>query len=133
MSAFKSSKNVWSQDAMLRDMTKFTLSKKETDEVNKYLSECGKLFNQISSSTLKELESKQDLAQLIEQFNNKYVRKGQIVKDTTRHTAMLIRWIKLRFGKEINSLFARARRHPTRANVQQPPDEKFLRRQSSGI
>ena len=49
-----------------------------------------------------ELESKQDLAQLIEQFNNKYVRKGQIVKDTSRHTAMLIRWIKLRFGKEIN-------------------------------
>ncbi len=102
VSAFKFTKNVWSQDAMLRDMTKFTMSKKETDEVNKYLSECGKLFNQISSSTLKELESKQDLAQLIEQFNNKYVRKGQIVKDTSRHTAMLIRWIKLRFGKEIN-------------------------------
>ena len=37
VSAFKSTKNVWSQDAMLRDMTKFTMSKKETDEVNKYL------------------------------------------------------------------------------------------------
>ena len=33
--------NVWSQDAMLRDMTRYTMSKKETDTVNEYLSQAG--------------------------------------------------------------------------------------------
>lgn len=101
VSKFKKSKACWSQDAMLRDMTKVTMSKKETNEVNKYLSECGKLFNQISGTTLRQLEANQQLAQLIEQFNNKYVRKGQIVKDSAKHADLLIRWIRLKYGKEI--------------------------------
>ena len=101
VSKFKKSKKVWSQDAMLRDMSKFTMSKKETDEVNKLLSQCGKLFNQISGTTLRQLEANQQLAQLIEQFNNKYVRKQEIVKDSARHTSLLIRWIQLKYGKEI--------------------------------
>ena len=100
---FKKSKHVWSQDAMLRDLTKVTMSKKDTDEVNQYLSQAGRLFNQISGSTLRELESNGQLAQHIEQFNNKYVRKGQVIGDTKRHTAMLIRWIRLRYQKEISS------------------------------
>ena len=101
VSKFKKSKAVWSQDAMLRDMTKFTMNKKETNEVNSILSNAGKLFNQISGSTLRQLEQNQDLAKLIEQFNNKYVRKGQIVRDTRKHADMLVRWIRLRYGKEI--------------------------------
>src|SRR5210317_829220 len=36
VSKFKKSKNVWSQDAMLRDMTSLTMTKKDTDEVNGY-------------------------------------------------------------------------------------------------
>lgn len=101
VSKFKKSKRVWSQDAMLRDMTKFTLSKKESDEVTRILSDAGKLFNSISGTTLRQLEANNDLAKLVEQFNNKYVRKGQIVTNTTKHTEMLIRWIRLKFGKEI--------------------------------
>jgi len=99
--ALKKNKNVWSQDAMLRDMTKFTMSKKDTDLVNKYLSEAGKLFNQIQSSTLKQLESEDELSKLIEQFNNKYVRKGQVPGDSRGHVSKLIRWIRLRYSKEI--------------------------------
>ena len=34
VSKFRKSKNVWSQDAMLRDMTRYTMSKKDTEEVN---------------------------------------------------------------------------------------------------
>ena len=48
----KTSKNVWSQDAMLRDMTKYTMSKKETDEVNELLKKAGFLFNKIAGSTI---------------------------------------------------------------------------------
>ena len=93
VSRFKQSRNVWSQDAMLRDLTKATMSKKETEEVNEYLSEAGKLFNQIAGSTLRELESNGQLAQLIETYNNTFVRKGVIIGDTGRHLSGLINWI----------------------------------------
>ena len=54
---FKNSNSVWSQDAMLRDMTQFTMSKKDTEEVNAYLSNAGRIFNKISGSTLRTLEA----------------------------------------------------------------------------
>jgi len=98
---FKKSKSVWSQDAMLRDMTKVTMSKKDTEEVNERLSEIGKLFNQISSSTLKEIETNAELSQTIETYNNSFVRKGEIIKDTRKHADGLIRWIKDKYEKEI--------------------------------
>jgi hypothetical protein len=99
----KKSKAVWSQDAMLRDLTKFTMSKKDTEVVNQYLSQAGKLFNQISGSTLRQLESNQQLAQHIETYNNTYVRKGQVIGDSGRHVSGLIRWIRTRYQKEIDS------------------------------
>jgi len=99
---FKKSKNVWSQDAMLRDLTKATMSKKDTKEVNDILSQAGKLFNQISGSTLRQLERNQDLARLIETFNNTYVRKGEVMKSATVHTTKLIAWIRQKYQKEID-------------------------------
>lgn len=99
--ALKKNKNVWSQDAMLRDLTNVTMSKKDTEYVNELLSEAGFLFNKIAGSTLRQLESEEELPRLIEQFNNKYVRKGQVIGDTRRHVSMLIRWIRLKYGKEI--------------------------------
>ena len=102
ISKFRKSTNVWSQDAMLRDMTKYTMSKKDTDEVNALLSECGKIFNQISGTTLRQLEGNKDLAQLIETFNNTYVRKGEVIGNTTQHVNKLISWIKARYRTEIS-------------------------------
>ena len=99
--SMKKSKRVWSQDAMLRDLTKFTMTKKDTERVNELLSTAGKLFNQISGSTLRQLEQHEELPSLIETFGNKYVRKGQVPGDSAGHVAKLIRWIKLRFGREI--------------------------------
>jgi hypothetical protein len=101
ISNFKS-KDVWSQDAMLRDMTQFTMSKKDTDEVNAHLSNCGRIFNKISGSTLRTLEANQDLAQLIETFNNTFVRKGEVVGNTKAHVEKLIRYIQQKFQKEID-------------------------------
>jgi hypothetical protein len=82
VSKFKQSKNVWSQDAMLRDVGGATMDKKETAEVTKYLSTAGKLFNSIAGSTLRELEKNQELARLIEQYNNTFVREGQVIPDS---------------------------------------------------
>ena len=101
-SKFRDSKNVWSQDAMLRDMTRFTMTKKDTEEVNANLSNAGRIFNKISGTTLRTLEANQNLAQTIETFNNTYVRKGQVVGNTKAHVEKLIRYIQQKFQKEID-------------------------------
>ncbi len=102
VSKLKKSSNVWSQDAMLRDMTAFTMTKTDTEEVNELLSKAGKIFNQISGSTLRTLESNKTLAQTIETYNNTFVRKGEVIKDTRRHVVGLIRYIEGKYKKEID-------------------------------
>ena len=94
---------VWSQDAFLRDLTSATMTKKDTERVNKILSSIGKLFNQINGSTLRQLESNQVLAQHIETFNNTFVRKGEIITNSKAHAAKLIKWISAKYQKEIDA------------------------------
>ena len=101
--ALKKTSKVWQQDAMLRDLSNVaTMSSKETDRVNAHLSRAGKLFNEISGSTLRELEQNQDLAQLIEQFNNTFVRSNTVISDTEQHVRNLINWIENKYQKEID-------------------------------
>jgi hypothetical protein len=102
VSKLKSVKSVWSQDAMLRDLTNVTMSKKDTEIVSDYLSQAGFIFNKIAGSTLRQLESNTELARLVEQFNNSYVRQGQIIGDTNRHVTALIKWISQKYQKEID-------------------------------
>ena len=102
VSALKKSRFVWSQDAMLRDVTNATMTKRETEDVQETLKDIGILFNQISGSTLRQLESNAELAQTIETFNNTYVRAGQVIGDTTKHTEKLIRYIQDKYQKEID-------------------------------
>ena len=101
VSKFRKSSNVWSQDAMLSNEQKATLTQRETDAVNGYLTKCGQLFNKVSGTTLRELESKQHIAQMIEQYNNTFVRDGKIIANTTTHVRGLIKWINKKFQKEI--------------------------------
>ena len=100
VSKFKKSKNVWSQDAMLRDVSGATMTTKETNDVNKLLSNSGKIFQKIAGSTIRELERNQELAKLIEQYNNTYVRKGEIIQNSQKHVKGLIKWVKDKFQKE---------------------------------
>jgi len=102
ISKFRKSRTVWSQDAMLRDMTNLTMNKKDTDEVNAYLSQAGVLFNQISGTTLRQLEGNQELAKTIETYNNTFVRKGRVIQNTRSHVAGLIRYIKGKYRAEIS-------------------------------
>jgi hypothetical protein len=102
VSKFRKTKNVWSQDAMLRDAQKATMSKKETEEVNAILSQCGKLFNQISGTTLRELEQKPELQRTIETYNNTFVRAGQIIPNSKTHVKGLIKYIQDKYQKEID-------------------------------
>lgn len=102
VSKFKKTSSVWSQDAMLRDLSNATMSAKETEEVNEYLSKAGKLFNQIAGSTLRELEGNLDLARTIETYNNTFVRKGEVIGNSKAHVNGLIRYIQDKYQKEID-------------------------------
>lgn len=100
-SKFKPSKNVWSVDSFLKVVPGATLTKRETKEINDQLSRIGKIFNQISGTTLRAMEKNPELARLIETFNNSFVRRGETIANPTAHVNKLIAWIKDKYGKEI--------------------------------
>ena len=105
----KKSKNVWMQDATLPDLSgTVTLTKSETDLINKKLSAAGKVFKQIASNTLKEIESNKELNMLINIYNNTKVREGQRVTDTKKHATGLVMWVNARYQKEIDKRSSQA-------------------------
>ncbi len=99
----KKTKSVWMVDATLPDLSgTATLTAKETEAVTKNLSEAGKLFKQIASSTLKEIEQNKELNMLINVYNNSKVRDGQRVTNTKKHATGLVMWVNNRYAKEID-------------------------------
>lgn len=102
VNAFKKSKNVWSQDAMLRDVRSATMSADDTAEVDQLLSYAGKIFNEIQGGVLRDLQSNEMLTQHIETYNNMFVRKGVVINNTKRHVERLINWIRSKYHKEMN-------------------------------
>jgi hypothetical protein len=103
VSKLKKSRNVWSQDAMLTDVTNATMSERETKDVNEILSQIGTLFRQTASSTLKTVAENPKFAQAIETYNNKFVRAGTVIPDSTRHVNGLISNRQAYYKKEIAS------------------------------
>ena len=99
----KPSKSVWMVDATMPDLSgTATLTAKETEAVTKNLSNAGKLFKQIASSTLKELEGNKELNMLINVYNNKKVRDGQRITNTKAHATGLVMFVNDRYAKEID-------------------------------
>ena len=102
VSKFNNVSSVWAESATIRDLSgTVTLTKKETAEVAKALSNAGKIFRSIASTTLKQIEGDQKLAQTIETYNNTFVRKGQRVTNTAKHVDGLIKYISDKYQKEI--------------------------------
>jgi hypothetical protein len=102
-SKLKQTPKVWMQDATLDDLSgTATLTAKETEELNKKLSEAGKIFNKISSSTLKTIEGNKELNLMINVYNNTKVRAGKRVTDTKKHAKGLVDFIAARYQKEID-------------------------------
>ena len=103
VSKLRPSKDVWMQDATLDDLSgTATLTKKETDDLNKKLSEAGKIFKTISSSTLKTIEGNKELNLMINVYNNTKVRDGQRITDTKKHATGLVMFVQARYQKEID-------------------------------
>ena len=103
VSKLKKSRNVWSQDAMLTDVTNATMSERETKEVNEILSQIGTLFRQTASSTLKTVAENPKFAGAIETYNNKFVRAGTLIPDSAKHVNGLISSRQAYYKKEIAS------------------------------
>jgi len=99
----KNKKGLWADDARVRDVSGSAIfTAKDTKEVTKALSIAGKIFKKIASTTLREIERNENLAKTIETHNNKYVRAGQKVTNTTRHVDSLIKFINDKYQKEID-------------------------------
>ena len=78
-------------DATLPDLSgTATLTAKETAAVTKNLSEAGKLFKQIASSTLKEIEQNKELNTVINVYNN---RKVETKKELQIPRNMRLVWL----------------------------------------
>ena len=101
-SKLKKSRNVWSQDAQLKDATAATMTAAETKEVNDYLSLAGRTFNKIAGSALRELEKNETLAQHIETHGNSFVRTGKLPADPKARVRDLIKLINNKYQKEID-------------------------------
>ena len=103
VSKLKKSKDVWMDDATLKDVSgTATLTKAESLLLSKKLSEAGKIFQKIASKTLKEIESNKELNLVINVYNNSMVRKGQRITDTSKHAKGLIQFVTDRYAKQID-------------------------------
>ena len=99
----KKSKKIWSQDAMLRDFSDTaTMTAENTKKVDAYLKDAGKIFRRISGGVLRELEAHPELPQLIEQYNNTFVRAGTVLPDSKIHVLKLQSWLTTKYTKEID-------------------------------
>lgn len=105
LSKLKLSSSAWIRDASIRDLSgQVTLTRSETAELNATIARAGSIFQKISSSTLKELESNQEFAATIEVFDNTLIRAGTVINNTSTHVDNLIAWATARHDEKIASM-----------------------------
>lgn len=104
LSEFKNVSSVWQKSADLEKMPEATLTKKQTDSITKHISNAGKIFNKIKSSTLKDVSTNKDINLFINTFRNTKVRAQSEIDNTSKHVKELITWIHDRYDKEIDKL-----------------------------
>ena len=98
VSSFNQSDDVWSQDAMIRDIDVIV----NIENINSDLSEIGKLFRNIPSSIFNQLKENQEFAKLLEQYHNTLIRDGKTITDIDSHVDGFINWVSDKFQKEID-------------------------------
>ena len=105
VAAFKKVRTVWQKSANFPDISGLaTLTKKETDEITTHISNAGKLFQKIASSTLNDVATNTDINLFINTFRNTKVRAQREISNTSAHAEELINWIHDRFDTEIERL-----------------------------
>lgn len=93
-SSLKKVKGVWSVDAMYRDLSgTANLTKKETDQVTKMLSEAGKKFNTIKATTLNGISDNPETLGKVKTFVNSKIRQGERIKNPRKMAKDLMSYI----------------------------------------
>jgi phosphopantetheine adenylyltransferase len=101
---FRKAMDVWYQDARVTDLSgTATMTKDETAATKNAIAQAEAIFSKIDPKVIQDLESKQHIAQMIETYNNTFVRAGENIGDTTTHTKGLIEFIRQKFQKEIDA------------------------------
>jgi len=104
LSYLKTPSTVWYTDADFRDETGQALfTKSESDNVQKLLSDAGKIFQKISGTTLREIESNPAFAQDLETFHNSLVRRGEKIDHPEKRVDALISWAREKHTKNIDA------------------------------
>jgi len=95
-------KDVWFRDAYFFDASGVaTFTEAETKQITGILSNAGKTLQSINSLNLNRIAANDVILTYIKTFNNTKVREGQAIKNTTLHTAELIRWVEAKLNKDI--------------------------------
>ena len=95
-------KDVWFRDAYFFDASGVaTFTEAETKQITGILSNAGKTLQSINSLNLNRIAANDVILTYIKTFNNTKVREGQAIKNTTLHTAELVRWVEAKLNKDI--------------------------------
>lgn len=116
VSKLKPSKNVWSQDAMLRDFSAYTLNGKETQEVNKLISVASIGFKRVGRSFFTELAKNKQIATLIETHHNSYIRSGKRIPKPMMKAKDLVAFVSEKADKAIDKLKSEAGKEKAKSN-----------------
>ena len=99
------SNDVWFTDADYKDTSgTVNFNKSETDKITAVLSLAGKTFRNMKSNFMKQLMDRDDIVMLIKTFHNTKVREGQAISNTSSHTSSMIKWMDVKFQKNIDSV-----------------------------
>ena len=101
----KKSKNVWSVDAMYRDISgSANMTETETAQVTQLLSAAGKIFSKLKRTTLEGISDNDELLVRVKTFINSKVREGQRIGDTNKFVDDLVDYITAYYKKEADKL-----------------------------
>jgi hypothetical protein len=96
-------KDVWFRDAYFFDASGVaTFTEAETKQITGILSNAGRTLQSINSLNLNRIAANDVILTYIKTFNNTKVREGQAIKNTTSHTAELVRWVEAKLNKDIS-------------------------------
>jgi hypothetical protein len=96
-------KDVWFRDAYFFDASGVaTFTEQETKQITGILSNAGRTLQSINSLNLNRIAANNVILTYIKTFNNTKVREGQAIKNTTAHTAELVRWVEAKLNKDIS-------------------------------
>jgi hypothetical protein len=95
-------KDVWFRDAYFFDASGVaTFTEAETKQITGILSNAGRTLQSINALNLNRISANDVILTYIKTFNNTKVREGQAIKNTTLHTAELVRWVEAKLNKDI--------------------------------